>query len=946
MKLPRVFRLPRLCAGLLAMLVLLGALAPAAQAAQERETIRVGFFAFDGYHSIDEKGVRSGYGYEFLQMISRYLDVQYEYIGYENSWDDMLGMLAAGEIDLVTSAQATPERLAEFAYSKPIGSSSAMLTTRSDNDAIVATNYSTYDGITIGLLVGNSRNEDLAVFAEEKGFSYTPVYFKLHTELEQALQSGQIDAALTSSLRQIKHERVLDYFAVEQFYTVLRKENTALLEKINYAIDQLNAVEGDWKNNLNNKYYFHWEERDLTFTPEEQALIGQYASGEKELVVSVCTDKEPYAYVENGVPKGILLDYFAALANYVGVPYTVVAPADRKEYTCWCEEENVANVFLDGRFANIQQAEARGKAITTAYTTMRLAMVVRRDFDGVIDTLAVAEGQGLFGIEDGLAPNAVRLSMDSREDAMRAVLKGDADATFVYLYTAQQFVNHDERGLLTYTMLEEPTYDYHISFASDVDRALSGVFTKAIYAMPAGTFENIASEYTSYKAKDLDLTTWVRIHPLPTLGAGAAVLFIIALIFMLVERQKAVRVGQQRSKELLAYAEQAERANRAKSDFLANMSHDIRTPMNAIVGFANLMEHELDDKQKLREHIRKILVSSRHLLSLINDVLDMSRIEANQIVLSPEQISLRDQIAQAEQIARVEADRRKQTFTVSLQPLAHDAVLADGARLRQILLNLLSNAVKYTPEGGTISLEAEELPCEQEDTAQYRFVVTDNGCGMTPEFLSRIFEPFVRSEASVTNKIQGTGLGMSITKSLVDNMGGEIRAESTCGEGSRFTLLLCFPIAEAGSVESNEPDAEDDTFRGLRFLCAEDNALNAEILEATIRLYGGSCTICPDGVQLVEAFESSAPGAYDVILTDIQMPNRNGLDAARAIRASAHPNAGSIPIIAMTANAFAEDVARSMDAGMNAHISKPLSADTLKQTVARLCRPDAPEADA
>lgn len=686
----------RVCALLLLLLCWVQMLTPAANAAQTRQKIRVGFFAFDGYHTIDENGVRSGYGYEFLRMISRYLDVEYEYVGYERGWDDMLDMLAAGEIDLVTSARDTPERLEAFAFSKPIGTSSAMLTTRIDNQELVSMDYKSYDGIRIGVLEGNSRNQDLQEFAEEMGFSYTPVYFELHTELEQALQSGWVDAALTSSLRQIENERVLDYFAVEQFYAIVRKEDTELLEQLNYAIDQLDAVEGDWKNNLNNKYYFHWEERNLSFTQQEQELIRQYASGEKELVVSVCMDKKPYAYVENGVAKGILLDYFEKLAEYVGVPYTVVASADREEYIQWCENENVANVFLDGRFANDQQAEEKGKAITTPYVTMRMALLTRRDFDGQIDRLAVSDGQGLFGIEDGLAPDAERVRVESREDAMQAVLDGDADATFVYLYTAQQFVNQDERGLLTYTMLEEPTYDYHISFASNVDRALSGIFTKAIYAMPTGTFENIASEYTSYKAGDTDLFTWFKIYP----GTGVAICGIVFLLclfaLLLFERQKVVRIEQKRAAELQTFADQAERANRAKSDFLANVSHDIRTPMNAIVGFANLMEHELDDQKRLQEHIQKIRFSSQHLLSLVNDVLDMSQIEANRITLSEEPICLTEQIQQVEQITRVDAVARAQTFEVRVQPFVHDQVEGDDVRLRQVLLNLLSNAVKYT----------------------------------------------------------------------------------------------------------------------------------------------------------------------------------------------------------------------------------------------------------
>lgn len=673
----------------------------------------------------------------------------------------------------------------------------------------------------------------------------------------------------------------------------------------------------------------------LTFTPEEEELIRQYAGGEEKLIVPVCTDKEPYAYTEDGEVKGILIDYFAKLAEYVGVPYEVAVPADRKEYLGWCNDENVANVFLDGRFASIQQAEDLGKAITAPYTTMRLVMVTRRDFDGTIDTLAVSTAQGLFGIEDELAPGARRITVDSREEAMEAVLDGEAEATFVYLYTAQKFINQEERGLLTYTLLEEPTYEYRVVFASHLDHALSGIFTKAIYAMPEGTLEDIAAEYTSYKAKDVCLFTWFRIYPLQTVLILATFFLTYLFAVLLFERQKTIRLEKQRADELRELAAQAARANRAKSDFLANVSHDIRTPMNAIVGFSNLMEKETDNAEQVREYIRKIQFSSQHLLSLIDDVLDMSRIEANRVILNPEAVSLSEQIRQIEQISRGGAEARRQTFDVQIHAFSHDTVLADGVRLRQVLLNLLSNAIKYTPDGGSIVLDAAELPCEKEGCAAFCFTVTDNGCGMTQEFLTHIFDPFERSEASVTNKNQGTGLGMPITKNLVDAMGGEITVSSALGEGSQFKVALTLLIASAD--ETSSVRKEGDILRGLNFLCAEDNALNAEILEATLEMYGAKCTICSDGMQIVELFAAVKPGEYDAILMDIQMPGMNGLEAARAIRSGGNPLGTSIPIIAMTANAFAEDVRRSMEAGMNAHISKPINASALEEAVRDLC---------
>lgn len=898
---------------------------------KEREVIKVGFFAFDGYHMIDEDGERRGYGYDFLRLISRYLDVDYEYVGYENSWDDMTDMLRSGEIDMVTSAQVTADRLEDFEFSKPIGTSCAMLTTRQDNHEISAFDYSTYDGISIGMLEGNSRNEDMENYAKEHGFSFTPVYFSLHTQLEEALQSGAVDAALTSSLRHTEKEKILDTFAVSDFYVIVRMGDTELLDQVNYAIDQINSTEGDWKTRLNNKYYNHLDEKNLSFTEEEQELIRQYTSGEKKLVMSASMDRAPYSYVEDGELKGIIIDYFARLTEYIGIPYEIRTPSNREEYEQW-RMEGMIDGTMDARVDSERWVEENSYSFSGAYTTMRLAMVTRRDFNGEIKKLAVATAQGLFGLEKGIAPEAQQIEVPTREEGMQAVLDGKADAAIVYLYTAQQFVNQDERGLLTYTLLEEPTYDYHVAFTPSVSHELAGIFTKAIYAMPEGLFEEIASQYTSYKAEDIDLLTWIKIYPLHMVVLLVGLFLLILLAVLLFERQKVIRLEQRRSTESRQLAAQAERANHAKSDFLANVSHDIRTPMNAIVGIVNLMEQEPGMTLKLHEYIRKIRGASSHLLSLIDNVLDMSRIEANRVSLSLEPIDLRDQIDQVEAIAQELADQREQTLQVQVHTLSHCTVIADGVRLRQILLNFLSNAVKYTERHGLIRLELEELPCDMKGYAKFHFSVTDNGCGMSQEFVSHIFEPFVRNEASVTNKVQGTGLGMAITKKIVDLMNGEIFVNSELGKGTCFEVILTMPIASKEQIDDKNPQ-EKSALQGMRFLCAEDNELNAEILEAMLDMYGASCTICPDGAKLVEMFDTIEPDEYDAILMDIQMPNMNGLEAARAIRTGNRRLGKTIPIIAMSANAFKEDVERSIEAGMNAHISKPIDTQLLEKVL-------------
>lgn len=544
--------------------------------------------------------------------------------------------------------------------------------------------------------------------------------------------------------------------------------------------------------------------------------------------------------------------------------------------------------------------------------------------------------------------------------------------------------------------------------------------------------------------------------------------FISALVIFIIMRlqQRKALVDEHNANELLTQVNQkleaavrdADAANRAKSDFLANMSHDIRTPMNAIIGITTLMEHEPELSEKMHSYIHKVQLSSRHLLGLINDVLDMSKIESSEITLNAENVSLSEQIRQIDCIIRPQTTERSQNFKIQIHDIAHEYLFYDGVRLRQVLLNLLSNAVKFTPEHGSITFDIREMPYEKPNYALFVFTVSDTGCGMTPEFISHIFEPFVRAESSIVNKVPGTGLGMAIAKSIVDLMGGTIDIESEPHIGSRFTVRVplliqtgiktadtphnILIVSEDASVVENlyaatrnkpvklipvteitefseMPDKKsvdiilfvgasgsdiapgiltklrrmcseellifgvdypsndkaeaafdsDDTdgflrrpvfysdleaaiekahakrnpdgthesiLQGLHFLCAEDNKLNAEILQTLLSMKGASCTFYADGKALVDAFETVQPGEYDAILMDVQMPKLNGLEAAKAIRNSANPQGASIPIIAMTANAFSEDVRRSLASGMNAHISKPIDIALLEKILKTL----------
>ena len=421
------------------------------------------------------------------------------------------------------------------------------------------------------------------------------------------------------------------------------------------------------------------------------------------------------------------------------------------------------------------------------------------------------------------------------------------------------------------------------------------------------------------------------------------VIFSAAAIFWLMRMQQRAALEVERrnnaqleriNEELAAAVEVAEKATKAKSDFLANMSHDIRTPMNAIVGITNLMEHEADASDKLHTYIQKVQLSSRHLLSLINDILDMSKIESSEVALNQDSISLAEQVGQVDSIIRSQTAERGQTFVIRTHHVVHEYLIGDGVRLRQIFLNLLSNAVKYTPYGGAIRFELEELPCPQPEHATFHITVEDNGYGMEEAFVKHIFEPFTRGESSMTNKVQGTGLGMAITKNIVDLMGGTITVRSTVDRGSCFDVTLTFPIDDSVknqvSVESLLLIAEEKELTGN---------LQAVLQEAGVSFFAASSEKQAEEVlqaQRVEAFEQVKPGDYDAVLLDIQMPRMNGLEASRAIRSGSNPLGQTIPIIAMTANAFTEDIRDCLNAGMDAHVSKPIDIAVLERTLRNL----------
>ena len=565
-------------------------------------------------------------------------------------------------------------------------------------------------------------------------------------------------------------------------------------------------------------------------------------------------------------------------------------------------------------------------------------------------------------------------SMTQLNDYFRCDAYENNNSVYVLDNNGFKLFNANDTELLkghnVYTVLSQMSYLHGSSFAAAKERlARTGsCYSNAVldgteYYYALKQMENaqwtlaflVPAEYVAVNTQKLVNIVMVVI-------VGFATVFSIAAVFagwiflrekqqreLQAEKEANLRLEQyniqltqandemRRAQDAAAEALQsAERASKAKTDFLSNMSHDIRTPMNAIIGITTLMKNELHEPEKLAEHLGKLETSSQLLLGIINDILDMSRIESGKTTLNVEKMNLPRQISQLDSVIRQQAGQRRQTFTVETH-VQHENVLGDPNRLKQVLMNILSNAVKYTPKGGHIRLEVEELP-RNEHYARYRFIVQDDGIGMSEGFQKTLFDPFTREEKSGTNKVQGTGLGMAITKSIVDLMGGSISVESAPGRGTRFEVVLEFPIDtesdHAQKVQALPEEAEETSpLSGMKFLCAEDNAINAEILELLLETKGASCTICSNGQEIVDAFASVKPGEYDMILMDVQMPVMDGLEATRRIRNGENPLGRIIPILAMTANAFLEDMQKSKEAGMDVHLSKPVDIAALEQTV-------------
>ena len=1050
---------------------------PPAAAAGERNlrTVRVGFFAFDGYHMIDAAGRRAGYGYEILQRLAGYTNWRYEYVGYDKSWREMQLMLENGEIDLLTSAQKTPERLRRFDFSdRTIGTSAAILTVKAGDQRYALKDYANWSGMRVGMLKGNSRNQSFADFAAQNGFTYTAVYFDSADVMLDALKNeGRVDAVLTSTLRSIDGEWIMARFASSPFYIMTRKGDRQLMAEVNSALEQLNGDEPGFRTALMDKYYTPDNSEEIAFTAEERAYIE--AMRGTSITALINPDRAPFSSFENGRPTGIISDIAELVIERCGLDVRLIETRDREEYWRLAKSGEI-DLRLDARY-DYAEAEGMGYRLTAPYLDASITRVYKRGNDGFSSAALLKDSDISIKYQDSFYGERYEAYYyNTIAETVAAVLSGERDVTYLYRRSAELAAQNDE----TNRLMIEDMYGYDTAFAVAVNekggRLLFSIINKSVASIGSAEIKTIDRKYTFFAPKPFSLVGFMYGSPLAVAGVVTAFFLMLGFAALYVtqsrrrKREYAQLMEEKRRSGLLSDAlAAAERADAAKNQFLSRVSHEMRTPLNAIIGFITLAKGA--EPQQLEAYIANSEIASRQLLSVINDVLDMSSIESGKLRIAHAPFDFRRLIHSVTNLYLAQCGQKGLQYETKLATPIEDWLIGDQLRVNQILMNLLSNAVKFT-SAGHVWLKISRLK-ESGDKVFVRFEVSDTGCGITEEMQARLFRPFEQESAVSAQKYGGSGLGLSIVKNLVSMMGGAIRAESRPGEGSTFTVDIPFtrgaPAADAGvsgSVESLRVLCVDDEamerdyisavlkrlgvrhtcaadgisalealargadeglayniclidwkipnmdgleitrqirkkysdkviiiavsayecnqagdkavmaganmfvpkplfqsslldllmtltggrlakkeerpvprdFTGKRVLLVEDNLMNRMVAEGLVKKFGVECDSVMDGRQAVEKFMTTAPGYYDAILMDIQMPNMDGFEATRAIRGSSHPEAKTIQIIALTANAFNEDIARSLSSGMNAHVAKPIEPEVLAAALAKAFR--------
>ena len=924
---------------MLSLLLLLSAVLPVKAAAEtaSAKVVRVGSFE-DTFNYVNEKGARKGYGYELLETLSGYTGWQFEYVTCD--WSDCFEKLKNGEIDIIGGISYTEDRTQEMLFSdEPMGVEKYYLYADLSRADISASDFKTLNGKKIGVLMGTEPEVMLAEWEEKYGLKTEHVNISNNEDVKQKLANHEIDCfvSMEESFWADLGISTITRVGSSDIYYAINKDRADIKEELDNAMRALEDADPFYTADLY-KRYFSMDYSPI-LTGEEKAWLKEHGVIRMGFLTgdSGVSTNNP----STGEISGTITDYIQFAKDCLGnqeLEFQRVGYDSNEAELDALKSGEIDMVFHFDQSPNLAE-EYRVACTNTTWTSNMMAVTNKQHFNEN-QANRVAVPQNKLSLTRYIAvyyPQWEIVDCAAQEDAARLVKDGQADC-FVTEVSSQE--NYSKKYDFYSVPLLNPAKS---CFAvNSGNRHLLSILNKTIKAMPTNMLTASLAMYKS-AARKVTLGEFIRDNFVKVLLVSSIfVAVILLMILKLLQKarkaeaaaRKAANDTQELNAKLQIAAENAESANRAKSTFLFNMSHDIRTPMNAIIGYADLASRHSDDPAKLKKYMENIQVCGQNLLMLLNNVLDLARIENDKTEMEYSVSDVEKDFRNCIAMFQNQADSKGQTLTVTTQ-LPYPYIYADIPHLTEVCTNLVSNAVKYTGAGGTIRCGVTQKPGEKEGWCDTVVTVADNGIGMSQEFQKHIFEPFERERTSTVSKVEGSGIGMGIVKKLVGLMGGTVEVESKIGVGSTFTVTIPSRIAseeEAQAKRAADP-AERESLRGTRILLTEDNDLNAEI--ATELLQEEGCTVdrAKDGVECVDMLEKAANGTYQLILMDVQMPVMNGYDATKKIRRMDDPQKANIPIVAMTANAFSEDKQVALDAGMNDHIAKPINMSVLVPTL-------------
>lgn len=924
---------------LLSLLLLLSAVLPVKAVAETApiKIIRVGSFE-DTFNYCNEKGARKGYGYELLQTLSGYTGWQFEYVTCD--WSDCFEKLKNDEIDIMGGISYTEDRAEEMLFSdEPMGEEKYYLYVDLSRADISASNFKTLNGKKVGVLMGTEPEVMLTEWEEKYGLKTQHVNISNNEDVKQKLANHEIDCfvSLEESLWAELGISTITRVGKSSIYYVLNKDRSDLKEELDNAMRALDEAAPFYTADLCKKY-FSLDYKPI-LTGEEKAWLRKHGAIRMGFLTS---DRGVSTYdPATGEITGTITDYIQFATDCLGnqeLEFHLVGYDDKEAELNALKSGEIDMVFHFDQSPNLAE-EYRVACTNTTWTSNMMAVTNKQLFiENEVNRVAVPQNKiSLTRYIAFYYPQWEIVDCDTQEDAIKLVKDGQADC-FVTGISSEG--NYSKKYGFYSVPLPNPA---NSCFAvNSGNRSLLSILNKTIKAMPANMLTSSLAMYKSSSRK-VTLIDFIKDNFfMVLLVSSIAVAVVLLTILKLLQKarkaeaaaRKAANDTQELNAKLQVAVENAESANRAKSTFLFNMSHDIRTPMNAIIGYADLASRHLDDPAKLEKYMENIQVCGQNLLMLLNNVLDLARIENDKTEMEYSVSDVDKDFRNCVAMFQNQADSKGQTLTVTAH-LLYPYVYADIPHLTEVCTNLVSNAVKYTGAGGTIHCDVTQKPGKKEGWCDMVVTVADNGIGMSQEFQKHIFEPFERERTSTVSKVEGSGIGMGIVKKLVELMSGTVEVESKIGVGSTFTVTIPCRIVSGDETQAKRETNPSDQkcLCGTRILLTEDNDLNAEIAVELLQEEGCTVDRAKDGVECVDMLEKAANGTYQMILMDIQMPVMNGYDAAKKIRRMDDPQKAGIPIIAMTANAFSEDKQAALDVGMNDHIAKPINMNILVPTI-------------